>query len=215
MTVLTTFAALNCAIEINNSAAVDACIDTILQNPDLTNVLFYTQYSESLLLAIKNGNPDIFETMCSVQKSLTFDFNRSRLIVQQLATYDDVRLRQIFLSYVDNCDKDTQGLLVLSVYMQQYQNLIDDICDQELYADLRCLLARGAIEFNNIDMLWRIAQTTPQIIPNLSNLDPSTEKGRTWIEIHERYTVWQAQKEHEILTAEVSEVDNPVAVRKM
>lgn len=215
MAFLQSFESLNCAIETNNIVAVTECIDEILQSPDLTNILFYTHYTNSLLFAIKNGNPEIFQTMCSVKKKLNFNLPQSALIVKQLHTYDDVRLRKIFLSYLDQCDTGTQAILVLTVYMHPYHNLIDDICDHEMHGNVRRSLAHTAVGFNHLDLLWRIAQTTPHIMPNLSECDLSTHQGRTWSEIHKRYSVWRAQQEHDALTAEVVGLEKSTAGRKM
>ena len=169
------------------------------------NVFFARSYSEAMTVAIKKGNPDIFEQVCvfGASRLTTFEFIESRSVVQHLKKYDDAQIRQIFLGFLNNCDKGVQAALIFAAYLQEHTALIDQICNDAPYENLRCTLARCAIEFNDVDLVWNIVQTTPQAIPNLSECDPNTDKGRAWIEIDERYTVWKAQQQHDILTAQV------------
>lgn len=124
--------------------------------------------------------------------------------MQHLKKYDDAQIRQIFLGFLNNCAKGVRAALTFGAYLQEHTVLIDQICNDAPYENLRCTLARCAIEFNDADLVWKIVQTTPQAIPHLNECDPNTDKGRTWIEIHNRYTEWKAQQEHDILTAEVA-----------
>lgn len=196
------FKRLNEAIENNDSFAVGEAIAEIFNCRVNLSHLARPYYAGAVVAAIKNGNPDIFEQVCALQNShLTyFEFNESRDIVAALHANTDRRIDQIFLSFLDNCPKHTRASLVFALYSNQDQTLIDQIRNDAPHENLRCVLARCAIEFNDTDLVWAIVQTTPQALPDLSECDPNTEKGQAWIDIYERYSVWRAHEEHAVLT---------------
>lgn len=212
------FDTLNIAIDNSNSSEVARLCVKILHHREVdTHPSSSTWYADALIAAIKKGNPDIFERVCSIPvKHLTFFTpQKSREIAEQLDANDDVRLRSIFLPFLSKCQNEPKASLMLAVYMQQSQPIIDQICNDPPHADLRYLLAQVAITFNNLDLVWRVVQTTPKALPPLKNCNPTTEEGLKWIEIHERYNVWRAQEEHAVLTAEVQGMDSHLGKRKM
>lgn len=213
------FNTLIAAIKSGQSSEVGEALTQIVQKSEEDpNIFGSGSYSEALTVAIRKGNPDIFKQLCvfGASRLTTFDFMESRSVVQQLKNHDDAQFRQIFLWFLNDCAKGVQAALTFALYIQDYTTLIvDQICKDATYVNLRCTLARCAIEFNDIDLVWSIVQTTPQAIPHLNECDPNTDKGRAWIEIDERYTVWKSQQEHDILTAEVSGMDKHTTARKM
>lgn len=201
------FNTLIAAIKSGQSSEVGKALTQIARKSEEDpNVFGSRSYSEALTVAIRKGNPDIFKQLCvfGASRLTTFDFTESRFVVQQLKNHDDPQFREIFLWFLNDCAKGVQAALTFALYIQDYTTLIDQICNDATYVNLRCTLARCAIEFNDVDLVWSIVQTTPQAIPHLNECDPNTDKGRAWIEIDERYTVWKSQQEHEILTAEVA-----------
>lgn len=200
------FDTLIAAIKHGQSSEVGLALAHIAQKSEEDPLVFLARsYSEAMTVAIKKGNPDIFEQVCmfGASRLTTFEFIESRSVVKHLKKYDDAQIRQIFLGFLDNCSKGVRAALTFALYMQGHTAVVDQICNDAPYENLRCTLARCAIEFNDVDLVWNIVQTTPQAIPNLSECDPNTDKGRAWIEIDERHTVWKAQQQHDILTAQV------------
>jgi len=212
------FNTLIAAIKNGQSSEVGQALIHIAQKSEEDPLVFLARsYSEAMTVAITKGNPDIFEQVCvfGASRLTTLEFIESRSVVQHLKKYDDAQIRQTFLWFLDNCAKGVRAALTFALYIQGHTAIVDQICNDASYDNLRCTLARCATEFNDVDLVWKIVQNTPQAIPDLNECDPNTDKGRTWIEIHNRYTQWKAQQEHAILTAVVGVEDRGGVSRKI
>lgn len=162
------FNTLIAAIKSGQSSEVGSALTHIAQKSEEDpNVFGSRSYSEALTVAIKKGNPDIFEQVCvfGASRLTTFEFIESRSVVQQLKSNDDAQIRQIFLWFLNNCTTGVQAALTFAAYLQEHTTLIDQICNNAPYVNLSCTLSRCAIEFNDVDLVWNIVQTTPRPYP--------------------------------------------------
>lgn len=212
------FCTLIAAIKNGESSEVAVAIMQIEQKSKKeADVLLNHSYSEAMTVAIQKGNPEIFKQLCvfCAPRLKNFEFNESRSIIKNLETHNNAEIGQIFLWFLNNCPKTVQPLLTYAVYLHDNAYLLDRICNDTSNENLRFVLARRAMELNTINLVWRIVQTTPQVLPDVKDCNPNTIEGQSWIDMHERYRVWKAQQEHKRLTMEVVGVDKHKIARKM
>jgi len=201
---------------------VGDCVGTILEctadEPDLFPV---NCYAKALVFAINKGNSFVFEHVCSlgVARLSFFTMEHALCIVRALRFNRNCDIQDRFLWFLDNCATNAQMSLLFAACILGARYLVDRICDDDTYINLRCLLATVASESRFVDVVWRIVQITPQVMPAitpyLQKCDPNTEQGRTWIKIYECYMEWKAKEEYGVLTAEVAGLDKTTSFRKI
>lgn len=226
-TALTLFAALNCAIENDDVIAVGDCVGTILKSTaDETDCFPTNCYAKTLVFAINKGNSFVFEHVCSlgVARLSFFTIEHALCILGALRFNRNCDIQNRFLWFLDNCATNAQISLLFAACILGAQYLVDRICDDDTYINLRCLLATvasesrfvdAAVEFDYIEFALEIVQSTPEALPPLSTCNPHTHKGDVWIVLHNKYAAWRAQQEHDALTAEVAGLDKHTVARKM
>lgn len=196
---------------------VDACRAVSAHEYVQSHYFLGGHFSAILLSAIKHGCFEILEQVCAVKcfVQAQFDFNEIRDITATLAANDHSEVRRIFLDFLDRCSAEYQKRFVYAAFFKSYDTLIEDICSQPQHMALRCELAAAAVEFGDMDFAFKIVQTTPQALLPLHTCQATTRRGKAWLDLHEKYNIWRAFQELEILTAEVAGVDNVVGSRKM
>lgn len=216
------FSALNCAIEHDDVIAVGNCVGKILESTANETDLFPANcYEKTLIFTIKKGNSFVFEHVSAlgVARLSFFTMEHALPILRALRVNRDTGTQDRFLWFLDNSAQNAQISLLIAACLSGPKYLIDRICDDEAYINLRHLLATVASQAGFMDVVWLIVQAFPQVLPevitNLSACPPQTKQGQSWINIHEFYAVWKAQQEHERLTMEVAGLDKHRIARKM
>lgn len=222
MTVLKLFATLHEAIEQRNVIAVGDCVEHILHNTvDNPNCFSSNSYAQALTLSIEKEDIFVFEHVSAlgVARLSFFTMEHALPILRALRLNRDSGTQDRFLWFLDNTAKNAQICLLIAACLSGPKHLIDRICEEEAYINLRHLLATVASQAGFMDVVWRIVQAFPQVLPevvtNLNACAPQTKQGPSWINIHEFYAVWKAKQEHERLTMEVVGLDKHSVRRKM
>lgn len=222
MTVFKLFATLHDAIEQSDVIAVGDCVEQILHNTvDNPNCFSSNSYAQALTLSIEKADPFVFEHVSAlgVARLSFFTMEHALSIVRALRCNRNPDIQDRFLWFLDSCAPNAQISLLFAACLSGPKSLIDRICDDEAYINLRHLLATVASQAGFMDVVWLIVQAFPHVLPevitNLSACPPQTKQGQSWINIHEFYAVRKAQQEHERLTMEVAGLDKHRIARKM